>query len=77
LGRWQRVGAAEVNAEHVSQFRGIQYPAGGGTLSNRRLAPIPYSVAAICLHIAAESGQLQLKEISFGDGNSPLPGWTP
>jgi hypothetical protein len=26
------------------------------------------------LHIAAESGQLQLKEISFGDGKRPVPG---
>jgi hypothetical protein len=35
---------------------------------------MPYSVAATCLHMAAESGQLQLKLISFVEGNRPVPG---
>src|ERR1700730_7601667 len=33
---------------------------------------MPYSTAATCLHIDAQSGQLQVKRISFGDGNSPV-----
>src|SRR5450756_2813310 len=33
---------------------------------------MPYSTAATCLHIDAQSGQLHVKMISFGDGNSPV-----
>src|ERR1019366_8567230 len=33
---------------------------------------MPYSTAATCLHIDAQSGQLQVKRMSFGDGNSPV-----
>src|SRR2546423_359155 len=33
---------------------------------------MPYSTAATCLHIDAQSGQLQVKRTSFGDGNSPV-----
>src|SRR6266496_4803529 len=32
---------------------------------------MPYNTAATCLHIDAQSGQLQVKTMSFGDGNSP------
>ena len=35
------------------------------------LAPIPYNAAATCLHMLAQSGQLQSKCISLGDGNIP------
>src|SRR5665213_354644 len=31
-------------------------------------------MAATCLHMAAESGQLQLNVISLGEGNRPEPG---
>ena len=34
-------------------------------------SPIPYIAAATCLHISAQSGQLQLKLISVGAGNRP------
>ncbi|KVN42961.1 hypothetical protein WJ64_31410 [Burkholderia ubonensis] len=37
-------------------------------------APAPYNTAATCLHIDAQSGQLQPNRISFGDGKSPVPG---
>jgi hypothetical protein len=30
-------------------------------------------VAARCLYIAAESGQLQVKKISVGNGKRPVP----
>src|SRR4051794_7667497 len=33
---------------------------------------MPYSTAATCLHIDAESGQLQVKRTSPGDGNRPV-----
>src|SRR2546427_11187199 len=33
---------------------------------------MPYSTAATCLHIDAQSGQLHVKRMSFGDGNSPV-----
>src|SRR3954453_22669808 len=33
------------------------------------LAPMPYSIAATCLHISAQSGQLQDSVISSGEGN--------
>src|SRR5688572_29059967 len=33
---------------------------------------MPYNTAATCLHIDAQSGQLQVKTMSFGDGNSPV-----
>src|SRR5262245_56288251 len=33
---------------------------------------MPYSTAATCLHIDAQSGQLHLNAISLGDGNSPV-----
>src|SRR5213594_1544649 len=33
---------------------------------------MPYSTAATCLHIDAQSGQLHVKRTSFGDGNSPV-----
>src|SRR6266850_645132 len=33
---------------------------------------MPYSTAATCLHIDAQSGQLHVKRMSFGDGNSPF-----
>src|SRR5829696_7685866 len=33
---------------------------------------MPYNTAATCLHIDAQSGQLQVKMMSFGDGNSPV-----
>src|SRR5690606_37055127 len=36
-----------------------------------RRAPTPYSVAATCLHIPAQSGQEQLIVISEGEGKSP------
>src|SRR3977135_3053281 len=32
---------------------------------------MPYSTAATCLHIDAQSGQLHVKRMSFGDGNNP------
>ena len=32
---------------------------------------MPYSTAATCLHIDAQSGQLHVNRISLGDGNSP------
>src|SRR5215213_158976 len=37
------------------------------------LAPTPYRAAATCLHISAQSGQLQDNLISPGDGNKPSP----
>src|SRR5258708_24460205 len=33
---------------------------------------MPYSTAATCLHIDAQSGQLQVKRMSLGEGNSPV-----
>src|SRR5216110_77264 len=33
---------------------------------------MPYNTAATCLHIDAQSGQLQVNWMSFGDGNSPV-----
>src|ERR1700731_1561283 len=33
---------------------------------------MPYKTAATCLHIDAQSGQLHVKRMSFGDGNSPV-----
>src|SRR4029453_9078486 len=33
---------------------------------------MPYNTAATCLHIDAQSGQLQVKMMSFGDGKSPV-----
>src|SRR5260221_14229653 len=33
---------------------------------------MPNSTAATCLHIDAQSGQLHVKRISFGEGNSPV-----
>src|SRR5206468_11501975 len=33
---------------------------------------MPYNTAATCLHIDAQSGQLQVKRMSFGDGNTPV-----
>src|SRR6187401_2862226 len=33
---------------------------------------MPYSTAATCLHIDAQSGQLHVKRMSFGDGNRPV-----
>ena len=36
------------------------------------LLPIPYMTAATCLHMLAQSGQVQLNDISAGDGNSPF-----
>src|SRR5882672_3825730 len=33
---------------------------------------MPYRTAATCLHIDAQSGQLHVKMMSFGDGNSPV-----
>src|SRR5437764_2902935 len=33
---------------------------------------MPYSTAATCLHIDAQSGQLHVNWMSFGDGNSPV-----
>src|ERR1700676_3605913 len=33
---------------------------------------MPYSTAATCLHIDAQSGQLHVKRMSFGDGNNPV-----
>src|SRR3970282_2990429 len=33
---------------------------------------MPYNTAATCLHIDAQSGQLQVKMMSFGDGNNPV-----
>lgn len=33
---------------------------------------MPYITAATCLHIDAQSGQLQSSRISAGDGNSPV-----
>ena len=38
--------------------------------SSRRL-PMPYMAAATCLHIIAQSGQLQLKLIALGLGKRP------
>lgn len=35
------------------------------------LEPTPYNTAATCLHIYAQSGQLQVKWISSGEGNMP------
>src|ERR1700704_5256894 len=32
---------------------------------------MPYSTAATCLHIDAQSGQLHVKMISFDEGNNP------
>jgi membrane fusion protein, multidrug efflux system len=43
----------------------------GGLASS--LAPTPYSAAATCLHMSAQSGQLQDSLISVGDGNRPSP----
>ena len=40
-----------------------------GSSSNR--APTPYSAAATCLQSDAQSGHVQLKRISRGEGNSP------
>src|SRR3954454_24203332 len=37
------------------------------------LAPTPYRAAATCLHMSAQSGQLQDSLISSGDGNRPSP----
>src|SRR5688572_21778310 len=36
---------------------------------------MPYSTEATCLHIDAQSGQLHVKRMSFGDGNSPAFSW--
>src|SRR5580704_13762186 len=33
---------------------------------------MPYKTAATCLHIDAQSGQLHVKMMSFGDGNNPV-----
>src|SRR5437870_4011790 len=33
---------------------------------------MPYSTAATCLHMDAQSGQLHVKMMSVGDGNSPV-----
>ena len=35
---------------------------------------MPYSTAATCLHIDAQSGQLQSNWIAVGAGNRPVPG---